>query len=182
MNHSTHIVVAVISLACGAFLMQPVASDTDVRHVIAKVDAIDAHGAAAVDSQTFAEYAGRYEIEGGAAFIIDDDGEFLSIELPETWGGARMHLHARGAGDFSTEAFVSVRFLVGSDGRVSGLLFYPGRARSRGSHEDFSPRNRDDPRRPDPGAGERTPGVGPRLLMKITAAWCTSVFARRPLA
>ena len=125
MNHSTHIVVAVISLACGAFLMQPVASDTDVRHVLARVDAIDAHGAAAVDSQTFAEYAGRYEIEDGAAFIIDDDGEFLSIELPETWGGARMHLHARGAGDFSTEAFVSVRFLVGSDGRVSGLLFYP---------------------------------------------------------
>ena len=122
---STHIVVAVVSVACSAILLQPVAADTDVRHVIARADAIDAHRDGAVGSQTFAEYAGRYEIDDGAAFIIDDNGAFVSIELPEKWGGAKLRLRAQSAHDFVAETPVAVQFQVGSDGRVAGLLFYP---------------------------------------------------------
>jgi len=122
MNHSTHTVVALISFAIGTVALQPVTANTNVR--IARAETIDARTSSAVDSRSFSQYAGRYELDDGAAFIVDDDGEFLTLELPESWGGAKTRLHAQTAGDFLADVPARVTFEMGSDGRVTGLVFY----------------------------------------------------------
>jgi hypothetical protein len=123
MNYSTHTVVAVISFAFGTLALQPVIADTNVR--IARAETIDAGATSMVDAQAFSQYAGRYELDDGAAFIVDDDGEFLTLELPEAWGGAKTRLHAQTARDFLADMPARVTFEIGSDGRVRGLVFYP---------------------------------------------------------
>ena len=122
MNYSTHTVVAIISFTFGTVALQPAAADTDVR--VALAEKFDAHASSVPDSRNLSEYAGRYEIDG-AAFIVDDDGAFLTLEVPEAWGGATMRLRPHTARDFLTDVSTRVTFQLGSDGHVSSLVFYP---------------------------------------------------------
>ena len=104
---------------------------------LARADAVDAP-IVAVASQ-LAEYAGRYETDEGVAFIIDDEGDFLSIELPEAWGGVTLRLQAQSAHEFSAEGAVQgeIRgrqrrsrgslgiYLEGEDAAVAATKVFP---------------------------------------------------------
>jgi hypothetical protein len=121
MNYSTQTVVAIISFAFGTVALQPAAADTDVR--VAVAEKFDAHASSVPASQSLSDYAGRYESDG-AAFIVDDDGTFLTLEVPETWGGATLRLRPHTAREFLADLSTRVTFQLGSDGRVSSLVFY----------------------------------------------------------
>jgi hypothetical protein len=111
------VVAATIAFASGAL-----AEDGDVRQVIARADGNDVRGARAVEATAPGEYAGRYDTETGLVFVVVNDGDSLTIELPDTWTTLEARLRAESARDFvGVEVPVRVTFEVGADGKVSGL-------------------------------------------------------------
>jgi serine-type D-Ala-D-Ala carboxypeptidase/endopeptidase len=81
-----------------------------------------------VDSLTLSGYVGRYEAEGGP-FLVALEGDFLTIELPPSWGLPRLRLRAAGPQEFFTaELPVRITFQSDSGGRTSSVLIYPPRA------------------------------------------------------
>jgi D-alanyl-D-alanine-carboxypeptidase/D-alanyl-D-alanine-endopeptidase len=74
-----------------------------------------------VDPALFDRYAGRYEPAPGVAFTLTREADALMIQLP---GIPKLRLRAESERDFfvAENTRVSVSFVVGSDGRVTGLL------------------------------------------------------------
>lgn len=78
------------------------------------------HAPAALDV-----YAGRYHGANGVAFLVDRDGDTLTIELPEGYGPALVRLHAAAARNtFTTDTGMRLVFDSDASGRVLGLLFH----------------------------------------------------------
>jgi CubicO group peptidase (beta-lactamase class C family) len=82
----------------------------------------------ALDSAVLDTYAGRYEARGEGPFIIVRESDFLTIQLPASWGLPKLRLRPESPRDFFVaELPLRVTFQTGSDGRVNGLLVYPPR-------------------------------------------------------
>jgi hypothetical protein len=112
---------AMVSFAASALAAEPLATDsnTTIRVAAANV-ANDRHA----DARALADYAGRYETQDGVAFLIDNVGDALTIELPTATDSASLRLRVLGAADFLiAETGAIVRFETDRDGRVRRLLF-----------------------------------------------------------
>ena len=84
----------------------------------------------AVDSAILDSYAGRYT-SGAEAFIIAQEGGFLTIQLPDDWGLPKLRLRPESLRDFfSRELPLRVAFQTDPDGLVTGLLVYPPRGQT----------------------------------------------------
>jgi CubicO group peptidase (beta-lactamase class C family) len=82
----------------------------------------------ALDSAVLNTYAGRYEAEREGAFIVIQEGDFLTIQLPPDWGLPKLRLRPETRRDFFVaELPVRVTFQNDSNDRVNGLLVYPPR-------------------------------------------------------
>jgi hypothetical protein len=126
MKTSTRALIAFVLLPLSALAAQPLASDSDSRLRLALANTGTTTPSFADDTRTLDSYAGRYETSDGAAFIVDAEGETLTIELPGA--SERPHrLLKRGALEFGmANVGASVTFAVGADGEVSALLYYAG--------------------------------------------------------
>jgi CubicO group peptidase (beta-lactamase class C family) len=84
--------------------------------------------AIALEATVLDTCAGRYEAEGEGVFIIVREGDFLTIQLPASWGLPKMRLRPESLRDFFvSELPLRVTFQTDQDGRVNGLLLYPPR-------------------------------------------------------
>ena len=124
MNRFTRVVLAAaLSFTSTTFAQESVPSTADTRHMIARADGKGVAAEMAVDSALLDEYAGRYEAESGVAFIIVRQRDFLTIELPESWGLAELRLRAKGTRDFFVaEVPLSISFQTDGNGHVNGLV------------------------------------------------------------
>lgn len=82
----------------------------------------------ALGSELLDTYAGRYEAQGEGMFIVSREVNFLTIQLPASWGLPKLRLRAESMKDFFVaEVSLRIRFQTENDGRVNGLLVYPPR-------------------------------------------------------
>ena len=82
----------------------------------------------ALDSAILDTGAGRYAGQEEEAFVIVREGDFLTIQLPASWGLPKLRLRPESRRDFFVaELPLRVTFQTDSDGHVNGLLVYPPR-------------------------------------------------------
>ena len=82
----------------------------------------------ALDSAILDTGAGRYAGQDEEAFVIVREGDFLTIQLPASWGLPKLRLRPESRRDFFVaELPLRVTFQTDSDGHVNGLLVYPPR-------------------------------------------------------
>ena len=94
----------------------------------------------ALESALLDTYAGRYEAQGEGVFIVSLEGNFLTIQLPASWGLPKLRLRAESRRDFFVaELALRVTFQTDSDGRVNGLLVYPPRGQNAVPANRISP-------------------------------------------
>lgn len=73
-------------------------------------------------------YAGRYEVSGEGVFVVAREHDFLTIQLPSSWGLPKLRLRAESElGFFVAELPLRVTFQTSSEGRITGMLLYPPR-------------------------------------------------------
>ena len=88
---------------------------------------ITKHVEIALDSALLDAYAGQYEAEEEGVFKIIREHDFLTLQLPNSWGLPTFRLRPESRSDFFVaELPIRVSFET-EDGRVSGLLIYPPR-------------------------------------------------------
>jgi D-alanyl-D-alanine-carboxypeptidase/D-alanyl-D-alanine-endopeptidase len=86
------------------------------------------HTEIALDSALLDGYAGRYEVQDEGVFNIARERDFLTIQVPGSWGLPKFRLRPESRRDFFVaELPIRVTFQADNDGRVSGLLIYPPR-------------------------------------------------------
>jgi hypothetical protein len=113
-------------------------ADGDVRVAVLAADA----GRLAIDATALDEYAGRYVTDEGQVFIVERDGDSLTIDLPDSFNRPALRLSAVAPRRFAAPAAgVRVTFEVDAAGRVtnavvdvvdSGALAAPKAALRRG--------------------------------------------------
>jgi hypothetical protein len=124
-----------------AIAEEAVPSNTEVRYVIARADGTGVPAPLPIAESALDAYAGRYDAAVGVAFVVDREGDSLTIELPQQFGGAPMRLHAAETRNaFTAEDAVRVVFESDANGRVLGLLLYAS------SNEDCSQQSATAPR------------------------------------
>lgn len=80
-----------------------------------------------LDSAILDSYAGRYT-SAAEAFVVTNEGDFLTILLPADWGLPNLRLRPESLRDFfAAELPLRVTFQTNADGQVSGLLIHPPR-------------------------------------------------------
>jgi hypothetical protein len=88
------------------------------------------HTEIALAASVLDDYAGRYEAQGEGVFRITRDGEFLSLQLPTSWGLPKLRLRPESRRDFFiAELPLRVTFHPDSAGHMNQLLLYPPRGR-----------------------------------------------------
>jgi serine-type D-Ala-D-Ala carboxypeptidase/endopeptidase len=86
------------------------------------------HTEITLDSAVLDAYAGQYEAVEEGLFKIIRERDFLTLQLPLSWGLPRFRLSPEGRRDFFVaELPIRVSFETNKDGRVTGLLVYPPR-------------------------------------------------------
>jgi D-alanyl-D-alanine-carboxypeptidase/D-alanyl-D-alanine-endopeptidase len=86
------------------------------------------HTEIALDSTVLDTYQGLYEVEGKGIFNIARGADFLTIQLPASWGLPKFRLRPENLRDFFVaELPIRVTFRADNDGRVKGLVIYPPR-------------------------------------------------------
>jgi hypothetical protein len=123
MKPSTRALIALGSLPWSAFAAQTFTSDSDSRVQLALANTGAAAPHFAVAAQAFDAYTGRYETSDGTAFIVEAEGETLTIELLGSESPQR--LLNRGTFEFGmANVGARVTFAIDTDGEVSALLYY----------------------------------------------------------
>lgn len=113
--------VAAFTVAANAVAEESVGNDA--RRMIARADLASAH--APIEALALDEYAGHYVAASGVEFIVVEEDNALTIDLPASFGVTTSRLRAEGTGDFFV---ASVPVLVSFDaagGRVTSLTAYP---------------------------------------------------------
>src|SRR5262245_8020513 len=96
--------VAVFSITSSAFAEES-ATNAEFRHVLARADV-----ATRVGTQPEI-FSGSYRSAEGVAFYVVQDGDSLTIELPDGWGASESRLRADAAeGYFVTSSATVVKF------------------------------------------------------------------------
>ena len=86
------------------------------------------HTEIALESAVLDTYAGQYEVQDEGVFNIARERDFLTIQVPSSWGLPKFRLRPESQRDFFVaELPVRVTFQTDNDGRVNGLLIYPPR-------------------------------------------------------
>jgi hypothetical protein len=116
--------VAALIVAANAIAEE--SASNDARQMLARADLANAR--VAVDSIALDQYVGRYVADSGVEFIVVEENNGLTIDMPESWGVTESRLRAEDTSDFFVASVsVLVSFDVTADGRVAGLVAYPSR-------------------------------------------------------
>jgi serine-type D-Ala-D-Ala carboxypeptidase/endopeptidase len=90
--------------------------------------AVTKHTEIALDPAILDAYAGQYEAKDEGIFSIIREHDFLTIQLPPSWGLPKFRLRPESHQDFFVaELPVRVTFQIDSNGHLNGLLVYPPR-------------------------------------------------------
>jgi serine-type D-Ala-D-Ala carboxypeptidase/endopeptidase len=86
------------------------------------------HTEIAADPAALDACAGRYEVRDEGVFVVAREGDFLTIQMPSSWGLPKLRLRPEGPRDFFVaEVPVRVTFQTDGERRVTGMLLYPPR-------------------------------------------------------
>jgi hypothetical protein len=114
---------SVTALWFAAAIAEEPVSNEETRHLLARADVAGIGDRGSDTPVPLDTYAGRYVAAEDVAFLVDCDGDALTIDIPETLGPGRVHLQNAGVRNaFATEAGIRVVFQSDAAGRVLGLL------------------------------------------------------------
>jgi CubicO group peptidase (beta-lactamase class C family) len=86
------------------------------------------HSEIKLDPSLLDSYAGRYEAAEEGIFNIVRDRDYLTIQLPASWGLPKFRIRPESRQDFFVaELPIRITFQSDNDGRISGILLYPPR-------------------------------------------------------
>ena len=86
------------------------------------------HTEITLDSALLDTYMGQYQVKEEGPLKIIQEHDFLTIQLPISWGLPKFRLRPESQSDFFVaELPIRVSFVTNNDGRVTGLLLYPPR-------------------------------------------------------
>jgi hypothetical protein len=112
--------VAGLALAATATAQERAAvDDGTVRVAALQVEA----ARVALDASVLDEYAGRYVGADGQAFIVEHDGDALTLDLPASFDSPALSLRAVAAREFvAADATVRISIEVDPAGNVTGVV------------------------------------------------------------
>jgi D-alanyl-D-alanine-carboxypeptidase/D-alanyl-D-alanine-endopeptidase len=97
-------------------------------HVPLERPTVTKHTEISVESAVLDAYAGQYEVKEEGIVRIVREHDFLTIQLPISWGLPKFRLRPESQRDFFVaELPVRLTFQTDPDGQVNGLLVYPPR-------------------------------------------------------
>jgi hypothetical protein len=93
--------------------------DGNVRVAALQVEA----ARVALDAAVLDEYSGRYVAADGQAFIVEHDGDALTIDLPPSFDSPALRLRAVAAREFvAVDAAVRISIEVDPAGQATGVV------------------------------------------------------------